>query len=245
MGGGHAVPKSGTQLVPATVVARLRSAGTTDPQGGDPVAAGSRLLTDAAVDPVTGRIYLVWQDARWTDGRADAIALSTSTDGGQTWTRPARVNATPPDIRTGNQQAFTPSVEVAAGGAVAVAYSDFRHNDDGTDLRTDRFVVRCSPSTAAGCATADGFRTETRVTERPFDMRQAPDLGSFGPGGFFLGDYMGLTSARGDFLAVFARPQDNDPASVFASAVPARPLRPVTRPEPAMNSDESSTPTGR
>lgn len=221
-----------------TLVAKLRSTGTTDPQAGDPVATGSRLLTDAAVDPRSGRIHLVWQDARFHDGQADAIALSSSPDGGRTWTAPVKVNATPSDLPTNKQQAFTPSVEVAAGGTVAVTYSDFRHNDEGTDLPTDRFAVRCHPYAEAGCDTASGFGNEVRLTEASFDMRQAPNLHSFGPGGFFLGDYMGLTSTGRGFLAVFSQPHDQpqagDPASVFARRIhgwPTARLPPIVRKE--------------
>jgi hypothetical protein len=53
-------------------------------------------------------------------------------------------------------------------------------------------------------------------------MRQAHLLTSVGPPGFFLGDYMGLTSIGRDFLAVFAQPHDNDPASVFAATRPSQ-----------------------
>jgi hypothetical protein len=104
----------------ATVVDQLQTVGTTDPQTGDPVAGGN-LLTDLAVDPASGRLYLVWQDARFNDGRADGIALSSSADGGSTWTTPVKVNATPTGIPIGNQQAFTPLVAVAADGTVAVS----------------------------------------------------------------------------------------------------------------------------
>jgi len=88
----------------ATVVDQLQTVGTTDPQTGDPVAGGN-LLTDLAVDPASGRLYLVWQDARFNDGRADGIALSSSADGGSTWTTPVKVNATPTGIPIGNQPA--------------------------------------------------------------------------------------------------------------------------------------------
>lgn len=199
-----------------TIVAELRSAGATDPQTGDPVASGSSFLTDAAVDPATGRIHLVWQDARFQGGQADAIALSSSADGGRTWTRPVKVNATPTNIPVADQQAFTASVDVTARGAVGVAYSDFRRNDEATALWTDRYLVRCHPRAAEGCTSAGGFGDEVRLTEASFDMRQAPYLQSIGPGGFFLGDYMGLTATGRDFVAVFARPHRDDPASVYA-----------------------------
>jgi len=202
-----------------TIVNRLQSVGTTDPETGDPVASGN-LLTDIAVDPTSGRLYLVWQDARLNGGRADAIALSSSGDGGRTWTEPAKVNATPTDLPVGDQQAFTPSVEVAADGTVAVSYSDFRRSDAAASLLTDRWLVACHPTATAACTTSEGFGDEVRLTDASFDLRQAPQLvGAGGPEGFFLGDYMGLASAGEDFLALFSQPHDSDPASVFARRI--------------------------
>ncbi len=200
----------------ATIVDRLQSVGTTDPETGDPVAGGN-LLTDLVVDPASGRLYLVWQDARFNAGQADVIALSSSGDGGRTWTKPVKVNATPTDLPAGNQQAFTPSVEVAADGTVAVSYFDLRHNDPAAPLLSDRWLVRCHPSAKAACTTSAAFGGEVRLTDASFDLRQAPQLvGAGGPEGFFLGDSMGLASAGKDFLALFSQPHDSDPASVFA-----------------------------
>jgi hypothetical protein len=203
----------------ATIVGRLQTVGTTDPETGDLVAGGN-ILTDLAVDPASGRLYLVWQDARFNGGRADGIALSSSSDGGRTWTAPLKVNQTPTDIPLGNQQAFTPSVDVAADGTVAVSYSDFRNNDPTVPLLTDRWLVGCHPTTKAACTTPEGFGGEVRLTDASFDLRQAPQLsGAVGPEGFFLGDYMGLASAGGSFIALFSQPHDGDPASVFARRV--------------------------
>ena len=50
---------------------------------------------EAAVDPNTGAVYVVWQDS--TFGPRSSIALSRSTDGGLTWSTPIKVNATPTD----------------------------------------------------------------------------------------------------------------------------------------------------
>jgi len=157
----------------ATIVDRLQSVGTTDPETGDPVAGGN-LLTDLVVDPASGRLYLVWQDARFNAGQADVIALSSSGDGGRTWTKPVKVNATPTDLPAGNQQAFTPSVEVAADGTVAVSYFDLRHNDPAAPLLSDRWLVRCHPSAKAACTTSAAFGGEVRLTDASFDLRQSP-----------------------------------------------------------------------
>src|SRR6266540_1351116 len=206
---------------PPTVVADIRSVGVADPETGDPVAGGTRFQPAVAVDPASGRVHVAWQDSRFSQGRADAIALAWSADDGTTWTAPKKVNATPTNIPRRNQQAFAPNLAVATDGTVGVSYFDFRHNDGKATLPTDRWLVRCHPTANPAC-TARPARPETRLTAVSFDMRQAHRLTSVGPPGFFLGDYMGLTSTGRDFLAVFAQPHDNDPASVFAATRPSQ-----------------------
>ncbi|HEX6473261.1 MAG TPA: sialidase family protein [Streptosporangiaceae bacterium] len=206
-----------------TIVARLGSNFVTDPETGDPVQRGSSLLADAAVDPATGRIYLAWQDARWNGGQADAIALSSSADGGRTWSEPVKVNATPVAIPLKNQQAFTPSVDVTADGTVAVDYYDFRHNDGGASLLTDRWLVTCRPARHGSCTTPGAYGREVRLTGASFDIRRAPRLTTDGPSGFYLGNTMGLAHTRRDFISAFAQPADGDPAAIYAvSCVIAR-----------------------
>jgi len=211
----------GGSWLPPTVIADIRSAGVTDPETGDPVASGTRLQPAVAVDPASGRVHVAWQDARFIHGQADAIALAWSADDGATWTTPAKVNATPTTIPVRNQQAFAPNLAVTADGTVGVSYFDFRHNDGSATLPTDRWLVRCHPTANPGC-TRRPARPETRLTLTSFDIRQAHLLTSIGPPGFFLGDYMGLTSTGRDFLAVFAQPHNNDPASVFAATRPSQ-----------------------
>jgi hypothetical protein len=47
-------------------------------------------LPEVAVDRASGALYLVWQDASFSG--VDEIAFSMSTDNGQTWSMPIRVN---------------------------------------------------------------------------------------------------------------------------------------------------------
>ena len=211
----------GATWSPPTVVADIRSVGITDPGTADPVAGGTRLQPALAVDPASGRVYVAWQDSRFSHGQADAIALSWSADDGSTWTTPGKVNGTPTDIPVPDQQAFAPNLAVASDATVGVSYFDFRHNDGGAALPTDRWLVRCHPTANPAC-TARPARPETRLTTTSFDMRQAHRFTSIGPPGFFLGDYMGLTSTGRDFVAVFAQPHNNDPARVFAATRPSQ-----------------------
>jgi hypothetical protein len=204
---------------PPSTVAELRSVGVTDPESGDLVASGTRLQPAVAVDPAGDRVFVAWQDARFSQGPADAIALSWSRDGARTWSDPVQANATPTDVLVPNQQAFSPSLAVAADGTLGVNYSDFRFNDEGVALATDRWLLRCRPAASLPCAPP--ARRETRLTASSFDMRRAHLFTVVGPPGSFLGDYQGLASAGSDFLAAFAQPHQHDPASVFARRVAA------------------------
>ena len=190
------------------VVDDLRTIEVSDPETGDPVRAGD-IIPDVAVAP-NGDLYTVWQDARPNGLQADAIVVSKSTDGGFTWSPFVKVNKTPTNIAVGNQQAFTPSVQVAADGAVAVTYYDFRSNDAGSDLKTDYWMVHCHPAATVSCTAAADWSNEIRVTNSSFDMRQAPFAG-----GFFTGDYEGLDSAGNDFTPFFSQPHGSDPSSTF------------------------------
>ena len=198
-------PQARSGKIEPITISPLRTIGVTDPETGDPVRTGD-IIPDIAVDPTSGALYAVWQDARFSG--VDEVAFAQSTDGGFTWSTPIKINKTPTNIALGNRQAFTPSVDVAADGTIAVTYYDFRNNDAGADLKTDYFVVHCHPST--GCTNPANWGNEIRLTNASFDMRQAPFAR-----GFFVGDYEGLASDGNDFVAFFSQPHGSDPSSVF------------------------------
>jgi hypothetical protein len=202
---------------------RMVNPGVVDPDDGEPLRPGDPVRTadnipDIAVDPKSGQLYAVWQDKRFSDGlvrRHDSIALSTSTDGGLTWSSAVKVNKTPSNIPTGNQQAFMPAVDVAEDGTVSVTYYDFRNNTPKANtLPTDYWVVHCHASKTGDCSRGSQYGAEVRLTNAPFNMERAPDAG-----GYFLGDYEGLAhdvAGEGtDFTPLFSRPQGMDPATIF------------------------------
>jgi BNR repeat-like domain len=163
--------------------------GVVDPSDGHPVRTGD-ILPDIAVDPRAGtsNLYIVWQDARFTQFDRDQIVLASSSDGGLTWTDPKRVS------ENKATQAFTASVHVRENGHIAVNYYDFTNDDpSGGTLDTDYWAT----ASRNGGAT---FTPRERVTPNPFDMRTAPDAG-----GFFVGDYEGLTSANRIFYPFFVQ----------------------------------------
>jgi hypothetical protein len=191
------------------LVDRLGTIGISDPETGATVRTGD-IIPDIAVNRTNGRLYAVWQDARFSGNANDSIAFSQSLDGGLTWSTPIKVNQTPTNIPPGNQQAFTASVEVTDDGTIGVTYYDFRNNTtDASTLFTDYFAVHCHPTTATACTSAVNWGNEDRLTDTPFDMLDAPNAG-----GFFTGDYEGL-AATDDFLTFFSQPHDSDPSSAF------------------------------
>lgn len=185
------------------IVDGMRTVGVRDPDDGDRVRTGD-LIPDVAVDPTSGHLYVVWQDARFSSGAHDGIALSKSTDGGHTWSTPVQVNV-PKGV-----PAFTPSVHVSPDGTVGVSYYDFRNNTADPDtLPTDLWLRHSHDAGATWSA-------ETRVTSSSFDMEQAPVAR-----GFFVGDYVGLTgSGTNGFVSFFSQANStSDPATVHSSRV--------------------------
>jgi hypothetical protein len=190
----------------ASNIQQLLSIGVSDPETDLPLRT-SGFLTEVAVDPTSGNLYVVWEDARFSNFEYNSIAFSQSEDGGITWSDPVKVNQTPANIAPGNQQAFVPSIHVAADGTVAVTYYDFRNNtDDPETLLTDHFAIHCH----VDCADSANWMDEIRLTDASFDTSLAPVSR-----GYFLGDYVGLDFSDGDFVSFFAQSHGGDPASIF------------------------------
>src|SRR5262249_37351854 len=94
------------------------------------------------------------------------------------------------------------------GGVLTVTYYDFR-NDDSTGELVDHWGEFCNPATK-NCANAAGWGDEVRLTDRSFDILDAPVAR-----GHFLGDYMGLATAGNDELPVCGIPAGWDEKSIF------------------------------
>jgi len=83
----------------------------------------------AALDPVTGYLYVVWADNR--NGDAD-IFFVMSSDHGVTWSTPRRVNDDP--IRNHKDQ-FQPAIATAKDGAIHIVFLDRRDDPKNVEYR--------------------------------------------------------------------------------------------------------------
>jgi hypothetical protein len=171
----------------------------TDPNTGQGVETGDT-FPQPAIDPETGQLYVVWQTTRFSAGAFDEVAITTSSDGGVTWSAPARLSTA-----TG-RAAFTPSISVSEQGRVAVTYYDFRNLQAGntTTLPTDNFL-KTSPRGGAA------FGADAHLAGS-FDMMLAPTAED----GFHIGAYQGLTFGSGGTVHPF-----------FAITNPAGSVRPT------------------
>ncbi len=143
-----------------------------------------------AVSPTDGNLYVTWADYR--HGDAD-IYLTRSTDGGDTWSTPFRLNDDP----TGNGvDQFQPQVSVAPNGRVAVMWFDRRLDCPGYDwipvdhrgnanFCIDTFMTR----------SYDGGQTwepNIRASAQTWDWTL--NLPRDGNNNGFIGDYQGIAS---------------------------------------------------
>lgn len=171
------------------IISELGTVFVTDPNTGQAIRTGD-IIPEPAIDPASGQLYVVWQDGRFTNGKFDEVALSTSTNGGTTWSAPIQVNTNTPLNRPG----FTPAIHVNSTGDVGVSFYDFRNlTTQTTTLPTDYWFVT---STDHGAS----FGNETHIAGS-FDMLTAPLTGS----GFFVGDYEGLTTIGATFEPFFVQ----------------------------------------
>ena len=175
---------------PPTVVSDAQTVADTDPNTGAPIRTGES-LPEVAIDASTGQLYVVWEDARFTGLTVNQAVISTSTDGGKTWSAP-----TPVSPVTG-RPAFTPAVTVNSAGTVGVTYYDFRNLAQGntSTLPTDYWFRPVTSTLSLG--------TEVRITPNSFDMLNAPFAG-----GFFVGDYEALTTIGTTFEPFFVQTND-------------------------------------
>ena len=164
-------------------ISNFQGIGTRDPETGSAIR-DSAFLGQISVG-VQGQLYVVWQDARFSNGLRDAIAFSRSVDGGLTWSLPVRINA------DASVQGLIPGISARADGTIGISYFDMRSNTpDPATLLTDYWLA----------TSRDGINWTDRRISAAFDLAVAPVAR-----GYFLGDYMGLANAGNNFYPLYVR----------------------------------------
>jgi len=130
-----------------------------------------------AIDSRSQRLYVVWSDYR--NGDLD-IFCSTSTDGGQEWSAPIRVNNDP--VHDGADQFFQWLALDPMDGAANVVFYDRRQ-----DPQNGTQIVVLARSTDGG----HSFQNYAWTSE-PFEA-----------GGVFFGDYTGIAASGGRVYGVW------------------------------------------
>ncbi len=184
------------------IVEKSNSIGVFDPKSRRRIRSG-QVVPSIAADPAAGKLYVTWQDARFSNGTREGIALSVSTDGGVTWSAPTQVNQAP------RAHAFTPSIAVAQGGKLGITYYDLRSDDplDPNSLMTSYWLITSVDS---------GSTWQETALAGPFNLRGAL-IGNM----YFLGDYEGLAPYGDGFLPIFAVGKSgypDDPTDIFVKA---------------------------
>lgn len=137
---------------------------------------------DTSGGPYHGTIYINWTDQRNGDDDVD-VWLVKSTDNGNTWSQPVRVNDDPP----GKYQFFTwMAVDQTNGYLYFVFYDRRNYDNDNTDV----YMAR---STDGG-----GTFTNFLISEEPF----------YPNSGIFFGDYTNLIAHNNVIRPIWARCHD-------------------------------------
>jgi len=148
------------------------------------------LLSDLSNGPNRGNLYLCWSDER--NGDVD-VFVSSSSDGGEHWTEPVRVNND-----KGSAHQFFPwmAVDAVTGNLYAVFYDRRNHSDYNTDVYL--------------ASSNDGGKTWTneRISEKPFITNAS----------VFLGDYNNISAVNGVVRPIWTR-IDNYKTSVWIALI--------------------------
>ncbi|WP_167856408.1 T9SS type A sorting domain-containing protein [Hymenobacter metallicola] len=149
---------------------------------------------DVSPGPHRGNLYVNWTDQR--NGPTDTdVWLARSTDGGQTWSAPIRVNDDPP----GRHQFFTWMTIDQKTGYLWFVFYDRRHH---ADTSTDVYAARSTD----GGQTFQNFR----LSQTPFTPNQ----------NVFFGDYTNITAHNNVVRPVWTR-LDNTQSSVWTALIDA------------------------
>lgn len=192
-----------TMVVPSYVNNLVYTGGYTyDSLGNITGGVGALMRNDQtipsySVNPRNGFLYVAYQTSTFRPDQLSQIGLTTSRDGGHSWTEGVRVNRTPQDAL--NPQAFEPFVAVTKNGRVGILYFDFR-NDDGSDPNNTKMDAWLAiyQEVERGLE----FVKEIRLSETSYIAQNGPNTSQ---GYMTDGDYQFLTTHCNDFFAIYTK----------------------------------------
>jgi hypothetical protein len=146
---------------------------------------------DLSDGPDRGTIHVNWADQR--NGDPDIFHMKSS-DGGETWTKPLRVNDDP--LKNGKEQFFTWMALDPIDGAVNIVFYDRRDSDD---TKTGLILAR----------SIDGGKTfvNHKINQEPFACDKK----------VFFGDYIGIDAYGGRVVAMYQHFIDEPNVAVSAA----------------------------
>ncbi len=170
-----------------------------------------------AVNPENGFLYVAYSSSAFRQDQLPQIGISTSRDGGHTWSRGVQVNRTP--ALSANPQAFGPFVAVTKNGRVGILYFDFRNDDksDPTNTKMDAWLaIYQEVKKSHGGSTQIGleFVKEIRLSKQSYIAQNGPLTSQ---GVMTDGDYPFLTAQSDNFYAIYTKSFNGpfSPATVF------------------------------
>ena len=175
----------------------------------------------AASPTYAGHLYAAYEDWDFANGQFD-VKFVQSTDGGATWTAPAKVNDNAESAALGYTDQFQPTIAAGPNGAVAIAFYDRRATcpSDPSVLPADvgRANLCIDTTLQAYKDRGSGARTKlanarfTTFTWDPLNPAQHVDgIGQMAcaahrdpcTANAFIGDYFGLAISGGNIYGFF------------------------------------------
>jgi hypothetical protein len=166
------------QFLPPIQIAANKSNGTVAQRASDGIPA-------AAADPSRGTLYAVWDDGRFRSDDVNDAVISRSTDNGQTWSAPARVNPGPKNDKLNH---YNVTVAVGTDGKV---YVDYRQRDQSgaSPLFTPTIETYHQQSSDGGRTWTQPLLVDSVASNAYYD--------AFSRDGSFEGDYDQTATAGG------------------------------------------------
>lgn len=155
------------------------------------------LVCDLSGGPNRGALYLNWADQRNGENDTD-IWIAKSTDGGNTWSKPIRVN----NDKKGKQQFLSwLAVDQTNGDLYTMFYDRRAYSDE----RTDVYVA----------VSRDGAKTfqNMKISQEPFDPIRL----------VFFGDYSHISAHAGVVRPIWTR-LENGTLSIWTALMDFKPL---------------------